>query len=149
LGGARRGYVQRVANVTQLRGTEDYAVETPAGEIGRVEEVRAGALAVRTRDGTRALLRGNDVLTVDREHHWVVVDEHPTLVELASGGTIHPEPIDRLAVVRAAFQRHLPHLADRPLWQLVAILYGALTFIVGAGVGLVFLIAWLTAGAPY
>ena len=137
------------AATQELRGTEDYAVETPAGEIGRVEEVREEALAVRTSDGTHALLRGHDVITVDREHHWVVVEEHPTLVELATGGTIHPEPIDRLADVRAAFQRHMPHLADRPLWQLVAILYGALTFIVGAGVGLVFLIAWLATGSPY
>jgi hypothetical protein len=132
-----------------LRDTEDYAVETPAGPIGRVEEVRAGALAVRTTEGTRALLSGHDVLAVDREHRWVVVEEHPSLVELATGEVVHPEPIDRLAEVRAAFQRHLPHVADRPLWQLVAILYGALTFIVGAGVGLVFLIAWLTTGAPY
>jgi hypothetical protein len=132
-----------------LRDTEEYAVETPAGPIGHVVEVRADALAVRTRDGTRALLRTDDVITVDREHRWVVVDEHPALVELPSGRIVHPEPIDRLANLRAALRRHRPHLAGRPLWQLVAILYGALTVIVAGGVGLVFLIAWLTTGAPY
>jgi hypothetical protein len=132
-----------------LRETEDYAVETPVGPIGRVEEVRAGALAVRTADGTRALLRAEDVLAVDREHHWVVVGEDPALVELATGAIVHAEPIDRLAGVRAALRRHVPHLADLPLWQLVAVLYGALTLIVLAGIGLVFLIAWLTTGSPY
>src|SRR5690242_5517480 len=132
-----------------LRGTEDYAVETPAGEIGRVEEVREEALAVLTTDGTHALLREQDVIAVDREHRWVVVDEQAPLIEPTTGGTVYAEPVDPLADVRAVFRRHAPHLAERPLWQLVAILYGALTLIVCAGVGLVFLIAWLTTGAPY
>jgi len=133
----------------ELRDTEDYAVETPSGAIGLVEEVRPGGLAVRTADGMRALLRSDEVLAVDREHRWVVVDEHPALVDAATGGIVHPEPIDRLAGVREVFRRHAPHLAHRPLWQLVAILYGGLTLIVAGGVGLVFLIAWLAAGAPY
>jgi hypothetical protein len=131
-----------------LRGTEDYAVETPLGAVGRVEAVEEGALAVLTNDGEHALLREADVITVDREHHWVVVGERPTL-HTATGETVHPEPVDPLAGIRAAFERHAPHLADRPLWQLVTILYGALTLIVGGGVGLVFLVAWLVTGSPY
>ena len=156
----------------ELRDTEDYAVETPAGAIGRVEEVWLGAegypqaVAVRTSDGAHALLLDEDVVTVDREHRWVVVDEHPTLLELAppqlvsrdgrvaaqwttTGSVVHPEPAVRLAGFRAFLQRHAPHLASRPLWQLITILYGALTLIVLIGVALVFLIAWFAAGAPY
>jgi hypothetical protein len=132
-----------------LRDTEDYAVETPRGAIGRVEEVRSRTLAVLTSDGTHALLRSRDVIAVDRERRWVVVAEHPALVELTTGRTVVPEPADPLAGVRDALRRQSPHLDDRPLWQLVAILYGALTFIVCAGVGLVFLISWLSAGSPY
>jgi hypothetical protein len=132
-----------------LRDTEDYAVETPAGAIGRVEEVRPGSLAVLTSDGTHALLRARDVITVDRERRWVVVDEHPALVEVATGGIVHPQPVDRLAGLRAACRRHAPHVGDRPLWQLVAILYGGVALIVVAGIALVFLIAWLAVGAPY
>jgi hypothetical protein len=152
-----------MAVATELRNTEDYAVETPAGAIGRVEEIRLGpdgqpqALAVRTTAGGRALLRDEDVVVVDREHRWVVVDEHPALLELSdeeagwttTGEIVHPEPVDRLAGIRAALRRHAPHLAGRPLWQLVAILYAAVTFIVVAGVGLVFLIAWVATGSPY
>jgi hypothetical protein len=158
--------------VAELRDTEDYAVETPAGAIGRVEEVWLGpagdpqALAVRTTDGGHALLLDEDVVTVDREHRWVVVEEHPALLELAppqvvsreghveaqwatTGSVVHPEPAVRLAGFRAVLQRHAPHLAGRPLWQLIAILYGALTLIVLGVVALVFLIAWVATGAPY
>lgn len=155
-----------------LRDTEDYAVETPDGAIGRVEEVWLGrsgapeALAVRTSDGGHALLLEEHVITVDREHRWVVVEEHPSLLELAppqlvsgdgpvtahwatTGAVVHPEPPARLPGARRFVERHAPHLAGRPLWQVVAILYGALTLIVAAGIGLVFLVAWLTTGAPY
>ncbi len=158
--------------VSELRGTEDYAVETPDGSIGRVEEIWLGpggnprALALRTSDGGHALLFDEDVVTVDREHRWVVVGEHPTLLELAppelvpddgrvaarwetTGALVHPEPTMRLAGFRAAVQRHAPHIAGRPLWQLVAILYGAVTLIVVFGVGLVFLVSWIVSGAPY
>jgi hypothetical protein len=158
--------------VRELGGTEDYAVETPDGSIGRVGEIWLGpagdprALALRTSDGGHALLLDEEVVTVDREHRWVVVGEHPTLLELAppelvsddgrvaarwetTGALVHPEPAVRLAGLRAAVQRHAPHLADLPLWQLVAILYGAVALIVVLGVGLVFLVSWIVSGAPY
>ena len=134
--------------VHDLRDTEDYAVETPAGAVGRVEAVQQGALAVLTNDGDHALLPDTDVLAVDRDHRWVVVGEHPAL-RTTTGEVVFPEPRDGLAGFRELLHRHAPHLSERPLWQLVAILYGALTLIVGAGVGLVFLIAWLVTGAPY
>jgi hypothetical protein len=156
----------------ELRDTEDYAVETPVGAIGRVEEVWLGpggdpqALAVRTSDGSHALLLDEDVVTVDRAHRWVVVDEHPALLELGrpqlvardgrvsaqwetTGAVVYPEPAVRLGALRAALQPHAPDQAGRPLWQLVAILYSAVTLIVVAVIGLVFLVSWIVSGAPY
>src|SRR5438067_1569882 len=156
----------------ELRDTEDYAVETPAGAIGRVEEIWLGpageprALAVKTSEGGHALLLDEDVLTVDREHRWVVVGEHPELLELAApqlvsrdgrvaaqwtttGAVVHPEPPVRLAGFQQAVQRHLPHLAGRPLWQLILALYTGVTFIVLFAVALVFVVSWFVTGAPY
>jgi hypothetical protein len=138
----------------ELRDTEDYAVETPGGEIGRVEEVLLGqsgdpeALAVRTSDGGHALLRDEDVVTVDREYRWVVVGEDATL-ELPSGEVVHPEPAVRTPRIVTFFRRHAPHLAGRPLWQLVAVLYAALAFIVVFAVALVFVVSWVATGSPY
>src|SRR3954452_23210715 len=105
------------AGTRELRDTEEYAVETPAGEIGRVEEVRPGALAVLTTDGSHALLDGADVIAVDRQDRWLVVGKPPARLELATGGIVRPEPIDRLAGIRASLRQHAPHVADRPLWQ--------------------------------
>ena len=144
---AQLGITSQMATVT-LRGTEDYVVETPLGAIGRVEAVEDGALAVLTNQGRHALLRDADVITIDREHRWVVVGEHPAL-RAANGEVVHPEPVDPLRRFRPLLQRHAPHVSDRPLWQLVTILYGALALIVAGGVGLVFLIAWLATGSPY
>jgi hypothetical protein len=156
----------------ELRGTEEYAVETPAGSIGRVEEIWLGpagdpqALAVRTTDGGHALLLDEDVRTVDREHRWGVVDEHPALLELGAprlvsrdgrvtarwattGAVVRPEPPVRLGGLRDALRLHSLHVVDRPFWQLIAILYGAVMSIVLFGVGLVFLVTWLATGSPY
>jgi hypothetical protein len=156
----------------ELRDTEDYAVETPAGAIGRVEEVWLGpegeaqALAVRTRDGAHALLLDEHVVTVDREHRWVVVEEHADLLELdaprlvsrdgrvaaewaTTGALVHPEASEWLAGLSAVVHRRAPRSADRPLWQLVVILYGAIGLIVLFVVALVFLVAWVATGSPY
>src|SRR5262249_59699887 len=74
---------------TQLRETDGFRLQSPEGNLGRVEEVwlddgdEPCALAVRTQDGRHALLLGQDVVTVDRDHRWVVVPSHPPLQELA------------------------------------------------------------------
>jgi hypothetical protein len=73
----------------RLRETDGFLVESPAGDLGWVEEVWVGetgepeALAVRTADGQHGLLLGDQVLSVDRERQWVVVSDEPTLLELA------------------------------------------------------------------
>jgi hypothetical protein len=154
-----------------LLDTEAYAVESPEGEIAEVEEVwldpsdEPVALAVRTRDGAHALLLEEDVVAVDREHRWVVVDSRPELLELApprldgsrhghlsaswttTGEIVRPEPPRRLAGLHAP----VPHtdVGAKPLWKQVAVLYGSVAVIVCAVLGLVFLISWLAGGSPY
>jgi hypothetical protein len=154
-----------------LRDTVDYAVESADGAIGRVEEIWLGpgdepeALAVRTKDGARALLLDEDVVAVDREHRWVVVAPHPELLELdaprldgsdggklaaswaTTGAVVRIEPTRSLPDLRLALPR--PAIAERPLWQLVAILYASITFVVVGVIALVFFVSWLVGGAPY
>jgi hypothetical protein len=72
----------------RLDGTDGFVVESPEGDVGRVEEVWVGeaneprALAVRTSEGRHGLLLGENVLAVDRENHWVVVSPETLLLEL-------------------------------------------------------------------
>jgi hypothetical protein len=165
-----------VARPRGLHGTEDFAVESPDGAIGRVEEIWLGptdeprALAVRTSDGSHALLLDEDVLSVDRDRRWVVVRAQPELLELSpprlapsdgdhsaslaaswstTGALVHPAPPARLGGLRRRMRRTNPRVAERPLWQLVAILYGSVAFIVAFVVALVFVVARIVTGAPY
>src|SRR5262245_41010039 len=84
--------------VSALTGTEGYALESPQGELGRIEEVVVGdeeyvpvALDVRTNEGWHGLLRAEDVLVVDREYRWVVVSPEPAL-RTEAGTVRHPRP---------------------------------------------------------
>ena len=69
------------------RGNISVLVFRPSSE-GHVEEVWLGptdqplALALRTTDGRRALLLGEQVRTVERHHRWVVAHSRPALLEL-------------------------------------------------------------------
>jgi hypothetical protein len=150
-------------HLTALRDAHGYVVESPYGDVGEVEEVwldRDGpcALAVRVKDGRRALLLDRDVVAVDGEHHWVVVPEDAHLLELdpprltadgavptASWSTTGnevaiapPEPATGRATLHAERMT-----AERPLWQMVAILYLALLMIVAFVIALVFTVAAL------
>jgi hypothetical protein len=160
-----------LVHTTDLRGTEDFVVESADGEIGRVEELWLGAdeepqaLAVCMTDGSRALLLAEDVAAVDREHRWVVVGLHPELLELdaprlestggrptaswaTTGTVVHPEPPSRPGVLQA-FRRRVPNMDERPLWQLVATLYAAVALIVVFVIALVFVVSWIAGGHPY
>jgi len=72
----------------RLLDTDGFVVESPAGDVGWVEEVWLGeegepeAVAVRTGDGQHGLLLDEDVVTVDRDNRWIVVPEDPRLLEL-------------------------------------------------------------------
>jgi hypothetical protein len=159
----------------RLRDTDGYTVESPDGKLGRVEEIWLGptneplALAVRTADGGRALLLGDEVLSVDREYRWVVVGSRPTLLELdaprltrgdgvgndsriaaswTTTGAVLPAPAARRPPpglprwLRRA-QPAQQALAERPLWQTIAILYAVIALIVA----LVIVAAYAVAGA--
>jgi hypothetical protein len=147
----------------ELRTTDGYVVESPHGDVGRVEEIWLDgngpqALAVRLEDGRRALLLERDVLSVDREHEWVVVPEDARLLELAAPrltsdhgrlsaswattgevvpavATAAPEADVQPAASRAA--------AERPLWELVLILYAGLLVVVAIVMALAFAVPLL------
>jgi hypothetical protein len=124
----------------RLRDTEGYTVESPEGDVGRVETVRFGprgetrALDVELRDGTRTLLRADDVVAVDRSYRWVVVPSQPAL---------------RAQPPRAPTPTKATQKPERPFWQVIALLYGAVALIVALVMLCAFLIADAVAGAPY
>jgi hypothetical protein len=122
----------------RLRDTEGYTVESPEGDVGRVEEVRLGeggetyGLDVELRDGTHTLLHAEDVLAVDRDYRWVVVPSQPALREEAPSEPARAEP-----------------KPERPFWQVVALLYGGVAVVVAIVMLCAFLIAYAIAGASY
>jgi hypothetical protein len=163
-------------DIGQLADTDGFLVESPAGAIGRVEQVWLGerdepcALAVQTIDGRHALLLGEDVVTVDREQRWVVVPPEPMLLELAPTRLTGASGVGRGARLSAAWATTgsaLPELArgrwrwprhqhptqpatgeeDWPLLQALILLYASLALIVAAVITLAFLVARLVTGA--
>jgi hypothetical protein len=156
---------------SRLCDTDGFLVESPEGDVGRVEEVwldvddEPCALAVRTGDGRHALLLDEDIVTVDREHRWVVVPSAPRLLELAPP-RISLDGGARLAAswettgeavelpsgpARGRFRRAKARrdLEERPLWLVIACLYGWLALAVALMLGLAFGIAALVGGAAY
>jgi hypothetical protein len=134
------------------------------------------ALAIRTVDGRRGLLLASEVESVVAERELVHIARKGRLLELdvprfetasvvgepivaaswhTTGLTLEPPP--PLGPVQRALLRVRPWrlaappapVADRPLWQLVAVLYTCLALIVGLVIGLSFLAARLIAGSPY
>jgi len=155
--------------VESPRGRLGVVEEVWVGDGGEPE-----ALAVRTVDGRHGLVLVEDVDAVLLDEKQVVVEE-PTLLELeqphvdghrddggrprlsaswATTGKVLPlpEPGARL---------HLPFTSprldaaapqvfvERPLWQMVAILYGSITLIALIVVGLAFLVPLLVVGHAY
>src|SRR5262245_26462852 len=160
----------------QLRETDGFRLESSQGALGFVEEVwlddadEPCALAIRTRDGRRALLFAADVAAVQREQRWVVVGARPGLLELApphlvstgdgSGARIsaswtttgasiptEPRPARRLRPPPTAAAEARER--EGSLWLAVAVLYAFIAVFVGALIGLAFAVAWLVAGNAY
>ena len=114
----------------RLLETDGFLVESPAGDLGWIEEVwvdeagDAHAVAVRTADGRHALLLDEDVVAVDREQRWVVVSEQPTFLELdvprlarraGDGGTISSSWATTGSVLEVEPRpHHLWHVPYRP-----------------------------------
>ena len=168
-----------MAATAGLRASDGFRVESPRGRLGVVEEVWVGdggepeALAVRTVDGRHGLVLVEDVDAVLVDEEQVVVEE-PTLLELeqphvdgrGNGGSPRltaswattgevlplPEPGARLHLpfTNTRMDAAAPQVfVERPLWQMVAILYGAITLIALVLVALAFLIPLLVVGHAY
>jgi hypothetical protein len=160
----------------QLHDTDGFRVESSEGTLGWVEEVwlddadEPCALAVRTREGRRALLLGDDVIAVQPEQRWVVVPPRPGLLELAPPHLVAngAGPVAQLRASwtttgasipvehRASSRLRLPRASaatagetERPLWLAVVALYTFIALFVGALIGLSFAVAWLVAGNAY
>lgn len=163
--------------IAELRASDGFRVESPRGRLGVVEEVWIGetgepqALAVRTVDGHHALVLAEDVEAVLPDQEQIVVAE-PTLLELepprldCDGGARRlsaswtttgevlplPEPGTRLRLpfATARMDAAAPDVfVERPLWQMVAILYGSIALIALIVVALAFLIPLLVVGHAY
>jgi len=148
-------------HLASLRNADGYMVESPHGDVGEVEEVWLDpdgpcALAVRVKDGRRALLLDRDVLAVDREHRWVVVPEDAQLLELdaprlrtdgATPAASWSTTGDRVAIAPREAPAERPTepatARERPLWQMIVILYAALLVIVVLVTALVFAVPLL------
>jgi hypothetical protein len=140
-----------------LSGTEGYVLESPQGDLGRIEEVVVGddenvpvALDVRTNEGWHGLLRAEDVLVVDREYRWVVVPPDPSL-RTETGTVRRPRPRQPrpLSLPWRGLRGRSKPGKELPLWQAIAI---ELTFIAVLVVGVIavaFLVARLVTGAAY
>jgi hypothetical protein len=118
--------------VSELSGTDGFAVKSADGEVGWVEEVWLGdddeprALAVQTVDGRHALLLSEHIEAVDREQQWVVVGRSIELLELgaprvrtSNGDTVATwsttgEVLPAPARPPWRWPLHLPHLESHP-----------------------------------
>jgi hypothetical protein len=163
----------------ELRVSDGFRVESPRGRLGVVEEVWVGdggepeALAVRTVDGRHGLVLVDEVDAVLVEQEQVVVEE-PTLLELepphvdgsrrdggiprltaswTTTGEVLPLPEPgrlRLPFTRTHLDAAAPQVfVERPLWQMVAILYGSITLIAVVVCALAFLVPLLVVGHAY
>jgi hypothetical protein len=164
--------------VERLWTSEGFAVESPAGPIGWVEEVwlddrgRPLALAMRTVDGRRALLLAEQIAAVDDEHQLIVVEHDPPLLELdaprlitsddggslrafwaTTGETLAPAKVGRLPLaIRLQSRRPRVGLAEAgswPLWKTVAVLYATIALLLLLMMTLAFSVAWLVTGTAY
>jgi len=134
------------------------------------------ALAIRTVDGRRGLLVAYEVETVIPESELLVMRPNGRLLELdvprvevvpmdgapivsaswaTTGETLEPPRppglLQRAGLALRPWRLAPPPRADaeRPLWQLVAILYIAVTLLVGLIITLAFTVAWLATGNAY
>lgn len=152
-----------------LRTCDGFRIESADGPIGWVEEVwldgsdEPQALAIRTIEGRRALLDVDDVESLDLEYGWIVVGAEPRLLELdapridggrtaswRTTGNVLPVPpapglVDR--ILRRSRRRTARE--ERPIWQVVGVLYGVLVLFIIAFITVSFLVAYLVTGRPY
>ena len=154
----------------RLRGCDGFRVETPGGLVGWVEETWLGqaaepaALAVRALDGRRALLFADDVEAVLEDRETVVLRREPTLLELeapridgtgsrvtaswsTTGAVLEPprKPafLRRVVLGRRPWRLGPPPRpwVERPLWQVIALLYAGIILLAALVMTLAFSVA--------
>jgi hypothetical protein len=149
-----------------LLGCDEFAVVTADARVGAVEEIWLGpggeptGLAIRTGRGQRGLVLADDVLAVDDERRWVVVEpgvrvlelESPRLVQgsdgtgqfeaawTTSGSTLAVRPPERQRLRRPRSPKPEP-----PLLRSIALLYALLVVVVMLITALAFLIPYFAA----
>jgi hypothetical protein len=152
----------------RLHDVLDFVVDSADGGLGRVEEIWLGpdgdpqAVVVRAKDRSRALLLEEDVLAVDHERGRVVARPGADLLELEAPRLASRDGDAHLAASWSTTGTVLHHFertpaptrrrrltTDRPLWQVIAILYTAVGFLVLFAIALVFVIARLVEGSAY
>jgi hypothetical protein len=161
-----------------LDNCDGFEVLTPRGFVGWVEETwvdrhdNPTAFALRISDGRRGLLIADAVLDCVRERRSLLVSSDVRVLELEpphidAGGALFatwrptgeaidlPEPPGpvRHAVVDRLHRPVVPNDAtrhgDRPLWEVLAILYSCLGVLAITLIGLDFLIAYFSTGRAY
>ena len=167
-----------MATDTQITigNSDGFEVLTPRGFIGWVEETWLDgrddptAFVLRISDGRRGLLLAESVMDCVRDRRSLLVGSDVRVLELepphidgelsatwrATGvaidlpeppGPLHHALVERLH--RPIVSTPAPRPSERPLWQLLAILYSCLGLIALTLVGLDFLIAYISTGRAY
>ena len=132
------------------------------------------ALAIRTIDGRDGLLVVEDVEAVAQESERITMREGARLLELdiprvesasanrfaaswrTTGDVLDPPPeppgaIDRALLAIRPWRLAPPPQpgAERPLWQMIAVLYSCLALIVALVIASAFIAAWIASGRAY
>lgn len=163
---------------SNLGNCDGFEVLTPRGFIGWVEETwldhreNPTAFALRFSDGRRGLLIAEAVEDCIRERRSLLVSSDVRVLELepphidANGalaatwrptgeaielpeppGPVHHAVIDRLH--RPVVQTPPTRPAERPLWEILAVLYSCLALLALTLVGVDFLVAYIATGRAY
>jgi hypothetical protein len=162
-----------MAPITDLDCCDGFAVAGREGVLGWVEETwlegdHAGALAVRTADGRRALLLAESVHAVDVEAQEVHVSGEEPLLELeapqlvrngdelaaswrTTGTVVEPTQtaVSTAPAPALAAARETTAPRDRPAWQYVALAMTVVASLIAVEIGLAFGIAYLVTGHAY
>ncbi len=146
-----------------LLGCDGFRVVTADARLGSVEELwlgddgRPAGFAVRADGGQRGLVLATDVVTVDAERRWVVVDPDARVLELDPPRLVHArERSDRLEAAwltsgatlsvrrspERARRRSRPR-AEPPLVRSIVLLYTGLAVVVAVVMTLAFVIPYL------
>jgi hypothetical protein len=146
----------------QLLGCDGFRVESTSGLLGLVEETwleptgEPTALAIRTPDGRRGLLVAADVDAVVSSNELVhmrpqgrVLELDVPRVETGSSLSASWRTTGQVLEVLPSAGMERGRGTERPLWQVVAVLYAGVAMVVGLVMALAFLAAYLAGGAAY